>query len=207
MGKYIALLAATLVLAACGHHGKKKDCGGGRCDYMDKKTCGEKCRHMGKGHDHGGMKAAMPLQASATLAPVGKSKVSGLVQLAVEGNELKVTYNLKGLKANQKHGFHIHEWGDCSSADGSTAGGHFNPMSSPHAGPLDQVRHAGDLGNVTADAKGVANGELKVPGVHLHMLTGRSLVVHAGEDDLKTQPAGNSGDRIACGVIGVTRLN
>jgi Cu-Zn family superoxide dismutase len=203
MGRYIALVASALVLASCGHF-HKKDCSGDKCKRQGKCEQMGKCEHMGKG----GMGRMMVThqQASATMVPVGKSKVSGSVQLTAEGQDVRVTYNVKGLKANQKHGFHIHEFGDCSSADGSAAGGHFNPMSAPHGGPTDQAKHVGDLGNIVADAKGVASGEIRVTGLHLHMLAGRSLMVHAGEDDLKSQPAGNSGDRVACGIIGVTRL-
>lgn len=187
--KYIVLVLSTLVIAACGHGGKKK------CEACNK-------------HGHGATAAplpASPMQAAATINSVGKSKVSGLVQLAADGSDVRVTYNLKGLKKNASHGFHIHEFGDCTSLDGSTAGSHFNPTSAPHGAPDAPAKHVGDLGNVKADAKGTASGEARISGGALGTLVGRSLMLHAGADDLTSQPSGNSGDRIACGVIGVTR--
>ena len=187
--KYIGLILSALVLGACGHGHKKK------CETCPKDHDGRAMMGMG----------VKPVQATAALQPFGKSKVSGLVQMVGDGPDVRVTYNLKGLNKSQSHGFHIHEFGDCTGSDGSTAGGHFNPTSAPHGAPNAPAKHLGDLGNVVADAKGVANGEVKISGAHLISFVGRSLVVHSGSDDLTSQPAGNSGDRIACGVIGVTR--
>jgi Cu-Zn family superoxide dismutase len=104
------------------------------------------------------------------------------------------------------HGFHIHEKGDCSAPDASSAGSHFNPGSKPHGGPSGGDRHGGDLGNLSADNYGTATVKLNVEGISVaqgapNSIVGRALIVHADADDLKTQPTGNSGKRIACGVI------
>jgi len=101
-----------------------------------------------------------------------------------------------------KHGFHIHEFGDLRAEDGTAAGGHFNPHGHEHAGPDAATKHVGDLGNIEANDEGIAKVE-KVIDSKLHFLLGRSLVVHAGEDDLKSQPSGDAGPRVAVGVIGI----
>ncbi|MGZ8260576.1 MAG: superoxide dismutase family protein, partial [Caldimonas sp.] len=110
-----------------------------------------------------------------------------------------------GLTAGQEHGFHVHEKGDCSSGDGMSAGGHFNPNGKPH-GPPHGEHHAGDLPSLKADATGTTTVRLRVAGTLLGGsaadLAGKALIVHAAPDDYTTQPTGNSGARIACGVIG-----
>lgn len=106
------------------------------------------------------------------------------------------------------HGFHVHEFGDTSSADGTSAGGHFNPTNMPHAGPTAGQRHVGDLGNIEADANGVAKIRVIDPALGFSgavSIIGRGLVVHAKPDDLKSAPSGNAGDRVAVGVIGVAQ--
>ncbi|HEY7368518.1 MAG TPA: superoxide dismutase family protein, partial [Thermoanaerobaculia bacterium] len=103
------------------------------------------------------------------------------------------------------HGLHIHEKGDCSAPDASSAGGHFNPGTMPHAGPHDPQRHAGDLGNIEIwkDGKGkleITTDLLTVrPGPN--SVVGRAVIFHEKADDLKTQPTGNAGGRLACGVV------
>ena len=118
------------------------------------------------------------------------------------GDEVQVSAKIENLTPGQ-HGFHIHEKGDCSTADAASAGGHFNPTHQHHGGPNTTERHAGDLGNIDADASGKAHldwkGKLKLSGDD--SIIGKSVVVHEKADDLKTDPAGNSGARIACGVI------
>jgi len=131
------------------------------------------------------------------------SEVKGVVTFEQAENGVVVKASIDGLKPG-KHGFHIHEKGDCSAHDASSAGGHFNPTNEPHAGPLDRERHVGDLGNLEADANGHATYEflddvLELNG--LHSIIGKSVVIHADPDDLKTQPTGNSGKRISCGPI------
>ena len=102
------------------------------------------------------------------------------------------------------HGIHVHEKGDCSAADGSSAGAHFNPTGAIHGG-TSGARHSGDLGNLVADAQGAASLKVNVTGIALNDgpsgVINRSIIVHADPDDLKTQPSGNSGKRVACGVV------
>ena len=144
----------------------------------------------------------------AVLIPGKDSKVAGTVHFKKEAGGVRVTGTVTGLAAGN-HGFHIHEFGDCSAADFTSAGGHFNPAGNPHAGPKDAKRHEGDMGNIEADASG--NAKLDYVDHHISLtndeqsVIGRSVVVHAKADDLKSQPAGDSGARIACGVIGITK--
>ncbi len=141
-------------------------------------------------------------KASATLEPKSGSQVTGTVRFAMSGDEVQVVADVRNLKPG-KHGFHIHEKGDCSSPDASSAGGHFNPMHQHHGGPHTAERHVGDFGNIEVDASGkghlVWKGKLDLNGPN--SIIGKSVVVHEKADDLKTDPAGNSGARIACGVI------
>ncbi len=120
-----------------------------------------------------------------------------------------MTGDVTGLAPGTKHGFHVHEFGDCSAPDGTSAGGHFAPEAHPHGAPDPAAHHAGDLGNLEADAAGKATVNLLVPGLSLgsgaRALLGRGVIVHAQADDLTTQPTGNAGGRIACGVIGVAK--
>lgn len=133
--------------------------------------------------------------------------VSGTVTFTKVAEGVKVVASLSGLTPG-KHGFHIHEFGDCSSPDGLSAGGHFNPTGAMHGAPMDQSRHEGDMGNIEADAKGNAHLEYVDPHMSFDgpgSILGRSVIVHAKEDDMKSQPAGNAGPRIACGVIGLAK--
>lgn len=143
-------------------------------------------------------------KAQAILHPTKNSKVKGTVTFTgMDGGGVLIVADVDNLTPG-KHGFHIHEFGDCSADDGSSAGGHFNPKGTKHGGPQDAERHAGDLGNLVADDKGHAHFEFLDLGVTLagkDTIVGRSVVVHADEDDFKAQPAGNSGARLACGKI------
>lgn len=143
--------------------------------------------------------------ATAELAPTAGSSAGGSVRFVQKGDLVVAEASLTGLTPNGTHGFHIHETGDCSAPDASSAGGHFDPSGSPHGGPLGEVRHGGDLGNLKADANGHARALVQVAGISIDngpdRILGRAIVVHAGPDDLTSQPAGNSGARIACGVI------
>lgn len=141
------------------------------------------------------------------LKPSEGSKVAGTVTFTKAGDGVKVEAKITGLTSG-KHGFHVHEFGDLTSPDGKAAGPHFNPTQAPHAGPDAEKRHVGDLGNLEADASGNATYShtdklLSFEGAA--SILGRSVVVHAKADDLKSQPAGDAGDRIAVGVIGVTK--
>jgi superoxide dismutase, Cu-Zn family len=115
---------------------------------------------------------------------------------------------IQGLRPKSEFGFHVHEKGDCSAPDATSAGEHFNPAAQPHGDPRSTPHHAGDLLNVRSDAQGVAEIDVDVPDLTLHSnsptdIAGKALVVHAKPDDYSTQPSGNSGDRIACGVISI----
>src|SRR5204862_1130429 len=150
-------------------------------------------------------KPSAPLKAIAVVHPTEGSKVSGTVTFTEVADGVQVHAELTGLTPG-KHGFHVHEFGDCSAADASSAGAHFNPANNPLAGPDATDRHVGDMGNVEADASGKATLEYVDHQISLtndqDSVIGRSVVVHAKADDLKTQPSGDSGARIACGVIG-----
>lgn len=142
--------------------------------------------------------------AFATLSPTQGNTASGLVMFHGMGDHVMVHAHITGLKPNSEHGFHLHEKGDCASADGTSAGGHFNPGGAPH-GPQDAAHHAGDMPALRADANGVADAKFMLQGVTLNGgpadLSQRAVIVHAGPDDYKTQPTGNSGARLACGVV------
>lgn len=143
--------------------------------------------------------------ATATLLPTKGHDVRGSVKLVQRKGELVVTGKLTGLTPGP-HGFHVHERGDCSAPDGASAGPHFDPAGSKsHGGPAGDRRHGGDFGNIVADAKGVAVFEIRTMGVSLGSdpasVVGRALIVHAKADDLSTQPSGNAGARVACGLI------
>jgi Cu-Zn family superoxide dismutase len=141
--------------------------------------------------------------AMATINPTQGNKVRGTVRFVQEGNSVRVIADLTGLTAGE-HGFHVHENADCSAPDASSAGGHFNPTKHPHAGRDASERHVGDLGNITADANGRAKLDYldtKLTLIGEHSIVGRSVVVHAQPDDLRSQPSGDSGARVGCGAI------
>ena len=149
-----------------------------------------------------------PERAVAEIAEVDGSGVSGRVEFTSLGDSIEVRYNLSGLSAGD-HGFHIHRMGDCGPDSTGTpagaAGDHLNPLSSPHGAPDSSAakRHAGDLGNVAAEG-GQAVGVLVDPVLAFEgptSILGKAVIVHAGADDLTTQPGGDSGARIGCGVI------
>jgi Cu-Zn family superoxide dismutase len=146
-------------------------------------------------------------EAVAILVPTKASggQVAGTIVLKQEKDYVQVTGEVTGLKPG-KHGFHIHMFGDLRSADGMSAGGHYNPQGHPHGGPDSKERHEGDLGNIEANDQGVAKVSVKVDHLALHHVIGRGLVVHGDADDLKSQPAGNAGPRIAVGVIALAEV-
>ena len=146
-------------------------------------------------------------KAVAVLSPTANSKVMGTVTFMKSGGEVKVVADITGLSPG-KHGFHIHEFGDCSAPDATSAGAHFNPTKHQHGAPEAADRHAGDLGNIEADASGKAHLELSDKAMKLsgaESIVGHAVIVHEKADDLKTQPTGDAGGRLACGVIGVAR--
>jgi Cu-Zn family superoxide dismutase len=146
-------------------------------------------------------------EAIAVMNPTEGSKVRGVVSFTKDGKGVRITANIEGLSPGP-HGFHIHEFGNCTSPEANSAGGHFNPTDMPHAGPKAEKRHAGDLGNLEADKNGLARLEVTDNIISLEgpkSIIGRSVIVHAQADDFKTQPTGASGARVACGVIGIVK--
>jgi Cu-Zn family superoxide dismutase len=143
--------------------------------------------------------------ATAKLAATTGNAASGVVQFAQKGDKVLVTGEVKGLKPNAVHGFHVHEKGDCSSGDGVSAGGHFNPVGKPHGAHDQAEHHAGDLPSLTADGSGVARLNFETSAISVGSgvadVVGRGLIVHRDPDDFKTQPTGNSGPRLACAAI------
>jgi len=141
---------------------------------------------------------------TATVRPASGSQVSGTVKFTQVLSRVRVDAQLAALTPGA-HGFHIHENGDCSAPDAMSAGGHFNPYGKKHGGPDAAVHHSGDFGNLTADESGKAMQTLWLEGISVSTgkdgIIGRAIVVHADPDDLKTDPTGNSGSRIGCGVI------
>jgi Cu-Zn family superoxide dismutase len=153
-------------------------------------------------HEH---KPENVTEAVAVLMPMKASGVGGTILLKQEKGYVRVTGEVTGLKPG-KHGFHIHMFGDLRAADGMSAGGHYNPHGHPHGSPESKERHEGDLGNIDANSAGVAKIDVKADHVELNHVLGRSVVVHGDADDLKSQPAGNAGPRIALGVIGMAEV-
>ncbi|EEF62747.1 superoxide dismutase family protein [Pedosphaera parvula] len=142
-------------------------------------------------------------KAIAYLNATAGHKANGTVTFTAVPGGVRIIAGIMGL-APGIHAFHIHENGDCSAPDASSAGGHFNPAGKPHGGPESVDRHLGDLGNIAADADGEAHldfidSQISLTGTN--SIINRSLVVHEGADDYVSQPAGNSGARVACGVI------
>jgi len=147
-----------------------------------------------------------PKTATATLAPTkkSKSKVTGTISFKEVADGVEVTANIENLKAGD-HAWHVHEKGDCSAADAASAGEHFNPAGAAHGAPDAPAHHAGHYGNLTAGKDGKATKTFVMKGITLgddaNSIVGKGFIVHAKKDDLKSQPAGNAGDRVACGVI------
>jgi Cu-Zn family superoxide dismutase len=208
MRKHVALFAAALVAVAaigCRSSSSNDD------EAMTDMHHGHHATH------HGAMAAGgqapdmmKPIaKAIAVLHPTQGNQAHGTVRFTQEGDDsVKVVADIEGLAPNSEHGFHIHEFGDCSAPDASSAGGHFNPTGNPHGSPGPE-HHAGDLGNLRANGQGNAHLELTLQhvtvGAHPNPILGRSVIVHAKADDLHSQPSGESGGRIACGVIGAAK--
>jgi len=145
------------------------------------------------------------VSAVAQLQPRSGSNVSGSIKFTQIGDVVRITGEVTGHTKGPK-AFHIHEKGDCSAADGMSTGGHFNPHKHKHGGPYDPVKHSGDLGNLAFNDQGVAKinftvGDISVSKSRPDGIIGRAVIVHAAADDMKTDPTGNAGGRVACGVI------
>jgi len=149
--------------------------------------------------------ASASASAVAQMKPTAGNTVSGTVRFEQVGSKVMVTAAITGLKPNAEHGFHVHEKGDCSAPDAMSAGGHFNPGGKPHGKYDKPERHGGDMPNVRADAAGAARVMWETDLLSVSSgpasVVGRSVVIHRDPDDYASQPAGNSGPRLACGVI------
>jgi superoxide dismutase, Cu-Zn family len=212
----LVLTASLLALAGCGSQHGPQGPGPGQGPGAQRGGMGamEQGRHGGmhggmRGGMHGGMQGRMQegmreRMAVASLGPTQGHEVRGLVMFHQMPGHVMVHARITGLKPGAEHGFHVHETGSCASTDGSSAGGHFNPDGKPH-GPQDAAHHAGDMPSLKADARGVADQKFMLTGPSVQAgaasVVGRAVIVHALPDDFTTQPTGNSGDRIACGVI------
>lgn len=143
--------------------------------------------------------------ATVNLLPTAGNTVSGSLRFAQAGDIVRVVGEVRGLKPGSEVGFHVHEKGDCSSPDGTSAGGHFNPTGQPHGRYDAPAHHAGDLPSLRADEYGVAQVRFETTALRVgggaNDVVGRAVVVHRDADDFRSQPAGNSGPRVACGVI------
>ncbi len=169
------------------------------------------CSTEGSHHQHHGGKShetswSSVKQLVATIKPTAGNKCSGTVRFTEVDGSVYVYAELEGLTPNAKHAMHIHEFGDATGTDGTKAGGHYNPEGHQHGLPEAAMRHAGDLGNVQADANGKAVYRLTVDNVSMvglkNPIIGRGVIVHAKTDD-GGQPVGNAGPRIGVGVIGI----
>jgi Cu-Zn family superoxide dismutase len=145
-------------------------------------------------------KSVPNMKLTCVLSGSKDSKIKGLLTFTMEGKKVKMIGTIDGLTPG-KHGIHIHENGDCSAPDFSSAVNHFNPNNGTHGDLNEKNSHMGDFGNILADKNGHATVDESSEYVDLSLILGKSIIVHANEDDLKTQPSGNSGPRIACGVI------
>jgi Cu-Zn family superoxide dismutase len=197
----LGLIAASVCLLfslACGH---KQD-EGGTADTSTAAGTDQSASTVAPAPEPA--PAAAPAQTATATLQSDEPGFSGTVTLTQDGAGVKIVADVSGVKKDGKHGFHVHENGQCEHTDHfKSAGGHFNPANVEHACPPTDPRHAGDLGNL--EVKG-GTGHLEITSNALSLsgpnsVVGKALILHAGEDDCKTQPTGNSGDRLACGVV------
>lgn len=148
--------------------------------------------------------APMPATAATTLQPREGLEISGTVSFTEADGMVRIAAHVEGVEPGA-HGLHVHQTGDCSAADFTSAGGHFNPAGVPHGGPDDAERHAGDLGNIEVGEDGVGHLELSSEQLTVaagdFSVVGRAVILHEGTDDLVSQPTGAAGGRLACGVV------
>jgi Cu-Zn family superoxide dismutase len=191
----ISLCAAFAVMAACGQREKSADTAETPAPSTPSPAVAPPPAD-----------AATPAGASVQLAPTQGNTAAGTLTLTATAEGVRLAGTLQGLPPDGEFGFHIHEKGDCSAPDASSAGGHFNPANAPHGDPQGSAHHAGDVPNAKSDASGTAQVDALASGINLTSgdpadVHGKAVVVHEKPDDYKTQPSGNSGARIACGVI------
>jgi len=195
MNRTLLLAATCLVMAACTRE--------------DASPIEDPAGTTANATDQLGPSGALePASAIARLESKSGSEATGELELSAVDGGVSITGELAGLTAGSEHAFHVHEVGDCSAPDASSAGGHFNPAGAPHGPPTvaPNERHLGDMPNVVADTNGISAVTASVRGATLrdggpNDLIGKAVVVHEKRDDYMTQPAGDAGGRIACGVI------
>ena len=146
-------------------------------------------------------------QLVAVVHPTEGYEATGSVTFTKVDEGVRVQGNFEGLSTG-KHGFHIHQYGDCTASDGTSAGGHYNPNDNQHGSPTQDDRHMGDMGNLVVGEDGNAtidyvDSKIKLNGPN--NIIGRGIVIHGGEDDFESQPSGAAGPRVACGVVGITQ--
>lgn len=196
----MVLLIAGSLMVGCNSTDTKKD------KSMSKETSDTTSMKAKMNEQAAPKMAAATIRPSkaATTQPVAND-VMGTVTFTQAPDGMNVNIHLTGLPPNSTHGIHIHDKGDMSAADLMSVGAHFNPEGHKHGGPNSPMAHAGDFGNITSDANGAVNTDIMVKGVTLDNsptgIIGRSVIIHAKADDLKTDPSGNSGARVAGGVI------
>lgn len=199
MKPLLPICVALLIAAGCGQRDQPTDA-------VDSRARPD--NPMPEPADDVAAPGQVPNGAVAELASTqGNTATGSLALTGVEGG-VHLTGALQGLKPNGEYGFHIHEKGDCSAPDASSAGSHFNPTNAQHGNPEGDSHHAGDMLNAKSDDQGVAKVDTVAKGVTLHSgqptdVLGKAVVLHEKADDYKTQPSGDSGSRIACGVITV----
>jgi Cu-Zn family superoxide dismutase len=202
MNKWVSLVAMTLLVAACG----RKEDAASTADAPAPAGDGPAVATTTEPNTTSSAEATAG--AAVQLSPTQGNTANGGLKLTAAGNGVKISGMLQGLKPDSEFGFHFHEKGDCSAPDATSAGAHFNPASQQHGNPQAQPHHAGDMLNVKSDAQGVAEVSVDNPDVSLQTgrpndIIGKALVLHAKPDDYKTQPSGDSGDRIGCGVVAI----
>ena len=193
MKTLLPVFAAAIVLAACGRQDQPQ-----RSDTTSEAPATATPSAPIEGA--GGSTAAVQLAATQG------NTATGMLAVAAAGDGVHLSGALQGLKPDAEFGFHIHEKGDCSAPDASSAGEHFNPAGAQHGNPASGAHHAGDMVNVKSDAEGMAKVDVHASGVTLNSgqandVLGKAVVLHEKPDDYATQPSGDSGARIACGVI------
>lgn len=171
-------------------------------DKAADKTADKAAKAMGQAADKASAAVGGGV-ASVTLASTQGNHARGTVTFTQDGKGVKVVGSFTGLNLGE-HGFHIHEKGDCSAPDAASAGGHFNPVPHNHGARDAAERHVGDLGNLKADPYGLARVDFVDEKISLdgpNSIIGKAVIVHEKADDFTTQPTGNAGGRLACGVI------
>jgi Cu-Zn family superoxide dismutase len=190
MKTLLPLMTAAIVLTACGREDESR-----RADAP-----------VPTGPSAPDTQPAASSATSVQLNATQGNTATGMLAVAAAGEGVHLTGTLQGLKPDTEFGFHIHEKGDCSAPDASSAGEHFNPAGAQHGNPSGEVHHAGDMLNVKSDGDGRAKVDAHAAGVSLNTgqpndVIGKAVVLHEKADDYTTQPSGDSGARIACGVI------